>query len=85
MAVLAIVYPGCSRRSRNRDGSCVQNARPRAIGMKPQESIGTAPPPTTPIVEKPLTYKQAGLLLGVTERPVWTPVAHGELPAVRFG
>ncbi len=43
---------------------------------------------TTPgpgIVEKLLTYKQAGELLGVTERTVWTLVADGELPAVRFG
>lgn len=39
----------------------------------------------TPIVEKLLTYKQAGELLGVTERTVWTLVADGELPAVRFG
>lgn len=38
-----------------------------------------------PIVEKLLTYKQAGELLGVTERTVWTLVADGELPAVRFG
>ena len=40
---------------------------------------------TAPIVEKLLTYKQAGDLLGVTERTVWTLVDHGELPAVRFG
>jgi len=38
-----------------------------------------------PMVEKLLTYKQAGELLGVTERTVWTLVADGELPAVRFG
>lgn len=40
---------------------------------------------TTSIVEKLLTYKQAGVLLGVTDRTVWTLVADGELPAVRFG
>ncbi|GAB4384136.1 MAG: hypothetical protein Kow0022_05820 [Phycisphaerales bacterium] len=40
---------------------------------------------TTPIVEKLLTYKQAGELLGVTARTVWTLVADGELPAVRVG
>jgi excisionase family DNA binding protein len=40
---------------------------------------------TTPIVEQLLTYKQAGALLGVTERTVWTLVDDGELPAVRFG
>lgn len=39
----------------------------------------------TPIVEKLLTYKQAGELLGVTERTVWTLVADGELQVVRFG
>jgi len=37
-----------------------------------------------PILEKLLTYKQAGGLLGVTERTVWTLVDDGELPAVRF-
>lgn len=40
---------------------------------------------TAPIVEKLLTYKQAGDLLGVTERTIWTLVDQGELPAVRFG
>lgn len=41
---------------------------------------------TTPgIVEKLLTYEQAGELLGVTKRTVWTLVDDGELPAVRFG
>jgi len=45
----------------------------------------TTPAPTLGIVEKLLTYKQAGELLGVTERTVWTLVADGELPAVRFG
>ena len=42
----------------------------------------TSPSPT---VDKLLTYKQAGDLLGVTERTVWTLVDDGELPAVRFG
>lgn len=40
---------------------------------------------TAPIVERLLTYREAGKLLGVTERTVWTLVADGELPAVRFG
>lgn len=40
---------------------------------------------TLGIVERLLTYKQAGELLGVTERTIWTLVADGELPAVRFG
>jgi len=39
----------------------------------------------TSIVEKLLTYKQAGELLGVTERTVYALVAGGDLPAVRFG
>ena len=39
----------------------------------------------TPIVEKLLTYREAGSLLGVTERTVWTLVADDKLPAVRFG
>jgi len=38
-----------------------------------------------PIVEKLLTYRDAGKLLGVTERTVWELVNRGELPAVRFG
>lgn len=40
---------------------------------------------TAPMVEKLLTYKQAGELLGVTERTIFTLVADDELPAVRFG
>lgn len=42
---------------------------------------------TTPtsIVERLLTYREAGKLLAVTERTVFTLVADGELPAVRFG
>ncbi len=39
----------------------------------------------TPIVEGLLTYDQAGKLLGVTGRTVWTLVQRGGLPAVRFG
>ena len=38
-----------------------------------------------PIVERLLTYRQAGELLGVTERTVWTLVDQGQLPSVRFG
>jgi len=38
-----------------------------------------------PIVERLLNYREAGKLLGVTERTVWTLVDNGELPAVRFG
>jgi excisionase family DNA binding protein len=30
-------------------------------------------------------YRQAGKLLGVTERTIWTLVDRGEMPAVRFG
>ncbi len=32
-----------------------------------------------------LTYKQAGELLQVSDRTVWSLVDRGELPAVRFG
>lgn len=39
----------------------------------------------TPIVERLLTYREAGKLLGVTDRTIWTLVDQGELPAVRFG
>lgn len=45
---------------------------------------GTTPTPA-PIVEQLLTYREAGKLLGVTERTIWTLVDRGELPAVRFG
>lgn len=36
-------------------------------------------------VEKLLTYREAGGLLGVTPRTIWNLVGRGELPAVRFG
>lgn len=36
-------------------------------------------------IEGLLTYDQAGKLLGVTGRTVWTLVHRGDLPAVRFG
>lgn len=42
-------------------------------------------PMANPIVEPLLTYREAGKLLGVTERTIWTLVQQGELPAVRFG
>jgi excisionase family DNA binding protein len=45
----------------------------------------TTPGTTAPTVQRLLTYKQAGELLGVTERTIWTLVDRGELPAVRFG
>ncbi len=38
-----------------------------------------------PILERLLTYREAGKLLGVTERTVWTLVDQGELRNVRFG
>lgn len=47
----------------------------------PRTSTSAAPC----VVERLLTYKQAGQLLGVTDRTVWTLVNAGELPAVRFG
>lgn len=36
-------------------------------------------------IEELLNYEQAGKLLGVTSRTIWTLVDRGELPAVRFG
>ena len=39
------------------------------------------PPENEPL----LTYKEAGKLLGVTDRTIWTLVNDGQLPAVRFG
>lgn len=42
--------------------------------------------PTTPThPDRLLTYREAGEILGVTERTIWTFVNRGELPAVRFG
>ena len=35
--------------------------------------------------EKLLTYQDAATVLGVTDRTVWSMVARGTLPAVRFG
>ena len=32
-----------------------------------------------------MTYQQVADVLGVTRRTVWTLVANGDLPAVRFG
>lgn len=46
--------------------------------------LGMAPG-VIPIVERLLTYQEAGELLGVTERTIWTLVDRGDLPAVRFG
>jgi excisionase family DNA binding protein len=48
-------------------------------------ALTKSPTPDQGIVEKLLTYKQAGVLLDVTERTVWTLVDDGKLPAVRFG
>jgi excisionase family DNA binding protein len=39
----------------------------------------------SPNVERLLTYPEAGKVLGVTERTIFTMVKTGELPAVRFG
>ncbi len=36
-------------------------------------------------IEGLLTYDQAGKMLGVSGRTVWTLVDRGDLPAVRFG
>jgi len=39
----------------------------------------------TSIPDRLLTYREAGEILGVTDRTIWTLVDRGELPAVRFG
>ena len=36
-------------------------------------------------IEELLTYEEAGKMLGVSGRTMWTLVDRGELPAVRFG
>ncbi len=38
----------------------------------------------TASIEELLTYDQAGKMLGVSGRTVWTLVDRGDLPAVRF-
>ena len=38
-----------------------------------------------PALDRLFTYEQAGKLLGVTGRTVWTLVDRGDLLAVRFG
>lgn len=40
---------------------------------------------SVPIIEPLLRYREAGELLGVTERTVWTLVDQGQLQNVRFG
>lgn len=55
--------------------------RPSRSGVNQHESHGTDLLP----VERLLIYREAGKLLGVTERTIWTLVDQGELPAVRFG
>jgi excisionase family DNA binding protein len=42
-------------------------------------------PPSQSHLEKLLTYKQAGVVLGISDRQVWTLVNNDELVAVRFG
>ena len=42
-------------------------------------------PVAPPLVEPLFTYQQAGDLLGVTERTVWSLVNRGRLPSIRFG
>ena len=42
-------------------------------------------PERTASIEGLWTYDQAGKVLGVSGRTVWTLVDRGDLPAVRFG
>ncbi len=38
-----------------------------------------------PIIEQLLSYQQAGQILGVSARTIWSLVDSGDLPVVRFG
>ena len=43
------------------------------------------PASTHPVVKPLLNYREAGKLLGVTERTIFKLVKDGELPNVKFG
>ena len=43
------------------------------------------PASTQPLVKPLLTYREAGKLLGVTERTIFRLVKDGEIPNVKFG
>ena len=43
------------------------------------------PASTHPVVKPLLTYREAGKLLGVTERTIFRLVQDGEIPNVKFG
>ena len=43
------------------------------------------PASTHPVVKPLLTYREAGKLLGVTERTIFKLVRDGDLPNVKFG
>ena len=52
--------------------------RPSAHHVRQKRATTVTP------VERLLTYREAGEVLGVSERTVWAAVDQGELPAVRF-
>ena len=43
------------------------------------------PASTHPVVKPLLTYREAGEILGVTERTIFRLVRDGEIPNVKFG
>ena len=43
------------------------------------------PASTHPVVKPLLTYREAGEILGVTERTIFRLVQDGEIPNVKFG
>ena len=43
------------------------------------------PASTHPVVKPLLTYREAGKLLGVTERTIFRLVKDGEIPNMKFG
>jgi len=47
--------------------------------------VTNTPASTQPIVKPLLTYREAGKLLGVTERTIFKLVKDGDIPKVKFG
>ena len=50
-----------------------------------QTGEGERSPRAPTSIERLLTYREAGKVLGITERTVWSLVDAGALRAVRFG
>jgi len=47
--------------------------------------VTNTPASTHPVVKPLLTYREAGEILGVTERTIFRLVRDGEIPNVKFG